>query len=625
MDSASFPSFRLKAFLVPLPSSQHPSVNHLSWEIATTDAQSRRSKIGPFFHDIPSRETDKNVDVTYIDHFRIDLDILPLTIKAAFWETVVVWNVAERLERTANFVEDLQVFLQYMYPARASAPPMIVIDRDSGTSFDIVRIKSEEHVLMTLVLLPSPSLVAEDWEDYDSLDKPGAVARNWASFLTSLSNNSDRHQFCAILDFKSSVIFRESYNIKCAFEPSPYFQVLALLSEVFSRKWDTSKFSNQTGPACFPHTQVLGCARDPKANCNIDISSHTRLSDFDLYDIQTYPTTFQDGIPRWHRNRVEAGACWLDSLDFADAEVVVMSVLSTTDDTVFPPLLASATNEMVQWHENILFHATQSVRPSPVSFTALQEGSRIKLLRSLRSGEELHGQTFLVRVEGETSPLVLKIYDERLFPYPAWDRDGPEMLDLHLRRWPDADVSMEKELTAYSTLRLLQGSTIPRSYGFYSVQLSDGTVAKAHLMEFVDGPCLHEADVRNLPDAGQQAFFTKGMIGIAAIYLLGIVHGDLVQRPDQLICPSTSPDQCPDVVILDFGMASEVRMDDSTLLADLAWDISSNYDSSCMLSLLADALCWQNETVHPELGLTGAWTVLRTKDFGYHNITWGMS
>ncbi|KAH8923409.1 hypothetical protein BT69DRAFT_161781 [Atractiella rhizophila] len=477
---------------------------------------------------------------------------------------------------------------------------------------------------MTLVLLPSPSLVAEDWEDYDSLDNPGAVARNWGSFLTSLSTNSDRHQFYAILDFKSSVIFRESYNLDCAFEPRPYFQVLALLSEIISLKWDTSEFSNQTGPASFPHTQVLGCARDPKKGWNIDFSSHALLSDFELYDIQTYPVVFQDGILQWHSNRIADGERWLDSLDFEDAEICISSVLSTTAKAAdFPPLLVTTNDPMVQWHQNILFHTTRSARPSHVSFTALHAGRRIKLLRSLRSGRELHGQTFLVLVEGETSPLVLKIYDERLFPYPAWDRDGPEMLDLRLRRWPDANVSMEKEQTAYSTLRLLQGSIIPRSYGFYTVQLSDGTVAKAHLMEFVDGPCLHEADVRNLPEVEQQAFFTKGMIGIAVIYLLGIVHCDLLQRPDQLICPSTSPDQCPDVVILDYGMASEVRMDDSTLLAGLPWDISYNYDSSCMFSLLKVALGWHDATVHPELGFGAVWEVLRSKRFGYHTIDWG--
>ncbi|KAH8922962.1 hypothetical protein BT69DRAFT_1281793 [Atractiella rhizophila] len=107
---------------------------------------------------------------------------------------------------------------------------------------------------------------------------------------------------------------------------------------------------------------------------------------------------------------------------------------------------------------------------------------------------------------------------------------------------------MEKEEKAYSTLRLLQGSTIPISYGFYNVLLSDGAMAKAHLMEFVDGPCLHDVRVRHLPEAEQRDFFTKGMMVIAAIFLLGIVHGDLVQRPDQIICPTTSPD------VVNFGL-----------------------------------------------------------------------
>ncbi|KAH8915013.1 hypothetical protein BT69DRAFT_1289353 [Atractiella rhizophila] len=99
---------------------------------------------------------------------------------------------------------------------------------------------------------------------------------------------------------------------------------------------------------------------------------------------------------------------------------------------------------------------------------------------------------------------------------------------------------MEKEEKAYSALRLLQRSTIPKSYGFYN--------RRPHLMEFVDGPCLHDVRVRHLPEAEQRDFFTKGMMVIAAIFLLGIVHGDLVQRPDQIICPTTSPD------VVNFGL-----------------------------------------------------------------------
>ncbi|KAH8926855.1 hypothetical protein BT69DRAFT_920343 [Atractiella rhizophila] len=142
------------------------------------------------------------------------------------------------------------------------------------------------------------------------------------------------------MDVKSSVVFRGYYDFVCAFESHPYFQVFALMSEMFSAKWDCSKYSNQTGPTCFPRTLVSGCARDPVTNAHIDLSRVLASSEHDLYEAQTGDRYFQHCFIDWHHRRMKDGERWLDSLTFPDTDITIASVLSTTaNPVVFPPLV----------------------------------------------------------------------------------------------------------------------------------------------------------------------------------------------------------------------------------------------------------------------------------------------
>ncbi|KAH8926856.1 hypothetical protein BT69DRAFT_920340 [Atractiella rhizophila] len=182
------------------------------------------------------------------------------------------------------------------------------------------------------------------------------------------------------------------------------------------------------------------------------------------------------------------------------------------------------------------------------------------------------------------------------------DREGVN----RIRRWPDAEASMRKEENAYSVLRLLQG---------------DGTICRAHLMEYVEGPTLDRADVHILSDEEQNIFYVKAMVLIGAIFLLGIVHGDLDYQPHQVLCPQTAPGCSPDIVLLDFGMANEVHMDETTLLSEDAWNFRVTDDSSNFSAMLSIALQWNVRKRH-EVGPAEIWENLRTLKWGYFDIDW---
>ncbi|KAH8922990.1 hypothetical protein BT69DRAFT_198455 [Atractiella rhizophila] len=169
-------------------------------------------------------------------------------------------------------------------------------------------------------------------------------------------------------------------------------------------------------------------------------------------------------------------------------------------------LLTSSDDPILLYRQNLILHASSYSRKSLPHFR-LNDGDVVQLLRTIRSGDKYWGQIYEVAIpnmELNGTRLVLKIYDERLFPSPAWELD--EEVSDRVRRWPDAAESLGREQTAYSALRLLQGSSIPKSYGFYELELSDGSRAPAHLLELVEGPHLHKADLGSLPLEDQRDF-----------------------------------------------------------------------------------------------------------------------
>ncbi|KAH8920237.1 hypothetical protein BT69DRAFT_432314 [Atractiella rhizophila] len=195
--------------------------------------------------------------------------------------------------------------------------------------------------------------------------------------------------------------------------------------------------------------------------------------------------TLRQAIILWHQERLQKGMLWLENLLVPGASMTVVSVLEPTNPRSTEPLLILSTSDpLVLFRQNVMLHAMSKQRSS-LPVLALKTGESIQLLRSLRSGQQLWGQVYEVTIPERDlngTRLVLKIYEERLYPFPAWNGAGEEAWK-RIRRWPDANDCLTREQSAYSWLHLLQGSAIPRSYGFYEVRLPDGTVAPAHLLD----------------------------------------------------------------------------------------------------------------------------------------------
>ncbi|KAH8920251.1 hypothetical protein BT69DRAFT_433180 [Atractiella rhizophila] len=468
------------------------------------------------------------------------------------------------------------------------------------------------------------TLRQQDWGgrtySFIDFDDTSGIAGNYLAFLDSL--DITQLNFAAFLDFKSTVIVNISESFSSvSFEEGPYLPVLTLLSEVFSERWDCSKFSHQTGEACFPRVLVSGAGRDPNEEHDVDLSGILVAADLDLYDAQNDDGPILDAIAGWHNDRLDKAQLWLDELQLPGHELRVISVISPclpSAMSCIPPLLMTTKDQLVQFFQNILFQAASAVRPS-VQIVSLCPGDSIRLEHSLRSGQKFWGQVFEAKVHAlEAQKLVLKIYDERLFPPPAWEMDYDGI--LRIRRWPNAEDSWQREERAYHALRFLQGSGVPRSYGFYRIQLPDGEIVAAHLMEYVEGPHLDETWATDFSEAEQQDFFNKGMALMGAMFLLGVNHTDLEDRQDQIICPPSSPNRVPDFVLIDFGMSNLVQMDESYLTSIFAWNLSISRDSIHMNRMLNRQLGWtllHDKEKHPEVRLYYTWEILlRQRKFG---------
>ncbi|GAA5934988.1 uncharacterized protein JCM15063_003121 [Sporobolomyces koalae] len=100
---------------------------------------------------------------------------------------------------------------------------------------------------------------------------------------------------------------------------------------------------------------------------------------------------------------------------------------------------------------------------------------RLELVEPLHAGTYRYSQIWRAiaapRDEDARIPVVLKLYQESLFPYWRYWRERGE-LGLHT-----AKTVRQAESYAYSVARDLQGSDIPLCYGFYPFQQPSGEVS----------------------------------------------------------------------------------------------------------------------------------------------------
>jgi hypothetical protein len=92
-------------------------------------------------------------------------------------------------------------------------------------------------------------------------------------------------------------------------------------------------------------------------------------------------------------------------------------------------------------------------------------GTVITLMERLRPQFGYKSQVWIAQVDTIKQPVIAKIFQDCMLP------DIPIWLHSQLMDFVPEDEQSHREAWAYHTLAHLQGSLIPRSYGFYDVSL----------------------------------------------------------------------------------------------------------------------------------------------------------
>ncbi|EMD33118.1 hypothetical protein CERSUDRAFT_126288 [Gelatoporia subvermispora B] len=178
-----------------------------------------------------------------------------------------------------------------------------------------------------------------------------------------------------------------------------------------------------------------------------------------------------------------------------------------------------------------------------------------------RSGDDAYSQVFFGTLQGSTTRLCLKLYDERRFP-PTEDDDDPDYIGDPSLKLLDLEYAVEvarKEEAAYDRMSDLQGSLIPHYYGIYLFQLPDGAQVWGLLMEAIEAPSLLKVDVKTWSDDVQIDYDAKVVRmrhAFRALRYAGVDHGDDHAR--NVLCPQIrcADVSAPEIVIIDFGRSS---------------------------------------------------------------------
>ncbi|KAH8920245.1 hypothetical protein BT69DRAFT_432803 [Atractiella rhizophila] len=107
---------RLPAFLKPAfrmhanPTKSPPLLQDVSGEPHTL---SKSLFTGAQF--VPTRETDKFMKVSYRDHLRKDLELLPLNVVVPFWPEILIDGEVLPESPLSAFLLDMTTLLRYMY------------------------------------------------------------------------------------------------------------------------------------------------------------------------------------------------------------------------------------------------------------------------------------------------------------------------------------------------------------------------------------------------------------------------------------------------------------------------------------------------------------------------------
>ncbi|KAF5334243.1 hypothetical protein D9758_017094 [Tetrapyrgos nigripes] len=113
-----------------------------------------------------------------------------------------------------------------------------------------------------------------------------------------------------------------------------------------------------------------------------------------------------------------------------------------------------------------------------------------------------------IRHQNNDEVVVMKIFQESKFPSSEYS--GPELA------W--------KEAHAYGEMKLLQGDTIPRSFGFHKIYMTSVNGKQepyfAHILEFKDLPTL--TSIERFEQSGQEELSKDAIFSLARLRLLAL-------------------------------------------------------------------------------------------------------
>ncbi|KAI5118844.1 hypothetical protein M0805_006163 [Coniferiporia weirii] len=166
------------------------------------------------------------------------------------------------------------------------------------------------------------------------------------------------------------------------------------------------------------------------------------------------------------------------------------------------------------------------------------------LEKPLQDGIDQWSQVWLAKVNpphgeaGHSATVVLKFIQPSLLPFPE---DG---------RFRTAKELATTEHQAYTTLRPLQGRSIPRCYGFEKVITPSGERAWLLVLEYIEGTALWKINTIKPSLKTSCTLYVNAMNALNNIHETGIIHCDIAGRNIIAL-----PDK-PEVVWIDFACAS---------------------------------------------------------------------
>ncbi|KAK9429335.1 hypothetical protein V1505DRAFT_357001 [Lipomyces doorenjongii] len=181
----------------------------------------------------------------------------------------------------------------------------------------------------------------------------------------------------------------------------------------------------------------------------------------------------------------------------------------------------------------------------------------LKIIEAVRLGDNHNAQIAKVQVDRVIrhesnsppvdTPLIAKFYDPLYFDHEQDDAD-PFLC---------VDRDYSHEVAAYKALSDLQGSTIPRYYGSYSLELpAEGTVRSVRLilMEFVPGTSMQQLNPSDFSQLERQVFMKAVIDAESLVYTHNVRHRDIHPRNILLLSTATTTYDRR-VVMIDFGRA----------------------------------------------------------------------